>query len=563
MIEAKRAAQTAASGRARTAAALGVVAVIVAAGCADILGLEPPGGSGDTASTNGTSGTAGNASGAAGTASGAAGNASGAAGSGGASAGAGGTASGAAGSIAGAAGSSDPCMDPNCPGDIQQVEVFTSGGVNDIRAAVYDDAGNLFIAGGCQNCGPSIDVLGCKLDTQMGVTGVGFVARLDSGLNCTWASRVESEGTTRLSRLATDGKRLWAIGSVSGAGSFWYDHGGASGALSPSQGTDAVALELDPTVGAVMDSFVIGGMAQDTGADVEIVGTETYLAVEVSGDGSVRRSMMGAESYPIAPGAGGFDILLIRLDPDNKVAAMRPIGNKSDDRPSALSLAGSRLIMGGNVNSTLMVDSCEKPAVDKGASAFLVSLETASLSHSTGLCSLFGAPGPIITDPVSYTRSITGYPGGAFAAAGSVVGPADMAMCGLPYNGTTPQAWLWLGSAASPCLQTLHIEGPTYSEAVRAEDVDNNVYFLGHYRGMLGGQPSQSLDIFFQHYATNKLDAPDWEVEFGAGGDDESWDFTRDPKSNSVVLVGGCRDGMFLGHACDKSEDGFIVRLSL
>jgi hypothetical protein len=514
-------------------------------GCAEILGLEPPGGSAGAAGV-GAGGSGGNS-----------------AGSGGNSAGGGGV----GGSTTSTGGAGSDCGGEPCPGTVLGVDLFQSTGINDLRAVAYDLAGDLYITGTCNNCGPSISVFGCPLLVSAGGSPwVAFVAKLEGDdLGCAWAAHLEAAGGADLSRLAVDDQRVWAVGSFTSSSSRFVDGVGAEKTLTGGDKSEAVALVLDPATGGTLELVAAGGTDDDTGVGMVLDSGYAYLAVQ-GGIGFLRTLNLPDQGY--SPQQGGLDTIVFKMNATTAdILWVEYIGSPTNDSPRALAVAQDHLVLGGSISSVATEGTCTLSGVDAGSSAFLLSLAFDG-TYSGGLCQTFGGPDSGSTGQYSSTVGIGGRADGRFAAAGFVVGPATVGSCGALYDETAKQAWMWLGEAGTPCRAVKVFgaqDGPTSSAAVRAEPLGDGVLVMGAYTGLLGSRPSKGTDIFLQRYPVEPGDfGPlDWQVAIGGDGEDGAWSFAVDPEGHTAVLVGGCVDGDLEGQSCDKNGDGFLVRVAV
>jgi hypothetical protein len=453
---------------------------------------------------------------------------------------------------------------PGCPGKAIDARLFKATDSNEVRDVAFDPGGDfLYITGVYKQHGA--DLFGCPLPLFQAYGA--FVAKLaSSNLHCEWAVHLEgAESATELTQLIVREDRVWAVGSIEGTQPMVFDTMGAIPLTTDDVEADAVVLELDAMNGQLVEAVTIGGSAQDRGRAIAMGEGLIYVAVQGGGSGTVRK---GNELPPMGTfylaGGGAFDTIVLALhSSDATLYWPHAFGSPESDSPHAVAYAGGKVLVGGGMFGT--TPAVCTLGVANASQAFLLGLDASNGTELPGICQSFGGPGATATTGIGVAAQ-----DGGFAAAGYVFDDAAVG-CGPDGSGTKTQfnAWLRLGNVDQPCVKVKVLAGPglVTASGAHAEPFGDGALFMGTYLGTLAGITGKDQDVFFHRYDST-LGDPLSYLGLGAAGKDEAWSFAVNPAGNVAVLVGSCSGAGFAVTGlpavgdCDGS-DGFLVRIGL
>jgi hypothetical protein len=432
--------------------------------------------------------------------------------------------------------------DDACVGDVIDVLLFQGGTANDLRGVVVGPAGEVYVTGTYTMAGFFET---CALPDPS--PGVGaFLAKLTPDFTCQWVTTLATPGTkTSLSHPTLHEGGIWAVGSAE-----------TTVEVSPEkqvltlEGRDAVVLGVDPD-GKLIELFKIGGAASDYG--VSLAAGQTLHAL-VEGLSGTINSAVGGGTWAYSAIHGGYDAILVDLT-DKNVLGTRSIGSGADDTPRAVAVADGRILIGGGLGDAASPPvGC--PAGMTGKTYGFVLDQPEAGAGDPSFCASWAG------ESHSYTTSLFAAPGGKFALAGYGPGLISDGCFDAGVMAVT-NAFVRLGTAAAPC-QAAKVLNSTVASLAGAVRLDGSTVLLaGSFQGTVEA-PSvgDGKDIFVHRYSAG-LNGLLWHTELGSLGDDELGALTVSPVDGTILVVGACRGDAFTAAGnCDIDSDGYLVRLA-
>ncbi|MEZ4295350.1 MAG: hypothetical protein R3B70_10275 [Polyangiaceae bacterium] len=436
----------------------------------------------------------------------------------------------------------------SCGGAVQQAMLFTGTGQNRLQGVLAGPSGELYVTGKFASSG---SIGGCEFGS--GTPGA-FVAKLDPTLKCEWVASVAGAGSgTTLSQLVFFQGDVWAVGSVDGTATVNADDTMAM--LSPSQ-TDAMVIGVTPA-GKLSGAYLIGGQGLDYGTNIA-AGTSLFVAVEEqSGEGYVKGVTNGAMVPYTVEGA----------TPATLVAGLssqpwvRTFTGETSMVPRALAAHDDRVLVGGGLvgKSSPGLGCPLMPASSGGRGYVFDTPADAAGSTATTVCSLIGEDS---SGAAVYTAAITPVVAGQYALVGFGNGSYADGCFQTPNVGGLNVGWVRVGMEQSTCFAARLLSGTGQSWAAGAVMGPNAALVGGSFDGALEGKVSKGLRDVFVHRYSADLTKLIWSSELGSTGDDEFWGMVASPVDSTVVVVGACRGQGFAGDKDCDAEDGFLARLA-
>lgn len=436
-----------------------------------------------------------------------------------------------------------------CSGTIQGSVVFSGPNASAIRAIAVGPDGSFYIAGFFVN---QLQLNGCSEAVAPVPAGPsGFVAKLAPDFACQWIAAI-GDGTpgTYMQDVAVHGDLVWAIGGVEGT-AIYVDGVGNQGSPIAGTSADAVVLSLDEATGAFNSWYRIGGVGADYGNS--IAASSTVYAQVRGATGQVLSSQDNPAPYV---GLDGDDILVTAIDATTgKVNATIAYGSPNGDSPGGIAVTSDRTYIGGSVGPSAAnetIPTCIQTNADVSRAVLFD-----TVMPDPVVCGTWSAPGGAQVASVWASESIV-------VSAGYSVGPTDLG-CGSLTGSEVPSinGWFRVDKTAGGCSAHVLLPGnpevfPSHAEAFEVEDT----LLGGSFSGNLFGAASQGLDVFLARYPKDPV-VPDWHLVTGSDGTDKLSDFVVSPLDGSIVAAGTCGGLQFAGKAdCVAAGSGFLLRVN-
>lgn len=447
-------------------------------------------------------------------------------------------------------------MDDSCAGSLLEVVTFPGDGLNSVVGVAADGDGNLYIAGTFHG---TTQVAGCTLELPTGSNAASYVAKLTPTLACAWSAVVaDAPSTAYLSRLTLAAGRVWAIGGVSNDATLLDGQGVTESISAPSTDADAFVFALEQTNGALVDWYVASGAGEDRGVAIASSANVVY-ALSQGGSGDLHSNKHPSKAYTQLA-QDGQDMIVTAINATtNEPLWVRVYGSPSADVAGAITVLDKRIVIGGALGSTAAgganPDCVTNPGTDPRA--FVFDADADSGDPGLSFCGAWQSSGPGVVAGLwaSSTRVV---------ASGYSVGVTSLG-CGSSNGGNSSSTSGWFRATETmkiECTVSAFLTGNPYTTGLHAEGINDDVVLGGVFQGTLFDAQAQGMDVYLARFSPNSL-VPVWTVVLGGNGADTFGDFTVRQKQGDIVVVGTCAGSAFTGKAaCDGLGDGFLVRIA-